>query len=57
MATFTMLEKINLSFPEVTIEPHFEKISFRVKKRIFATFDEKHGRATVVMHIKTILIQ
>lgn len=47
MATFATLEKINLSFPEVTIEPHFEKISFRVNKKIFATYDEKHNRATV----------
>lgn len=47
MATFATLEKINLSFPEVTIEPHFEKISFRVKKKIFATYDEKHNSVTV----------
>lgn len=27
------------SFPEVTEEPHFEKTSFRVKKKIFLTYD------------------
>lgn len=47
MATFQTLEKIALSFPEVTVELHFEKISFRVKKKIFATYDEKTDRATV----------
>ncbi|MEE6188012.1 MmcQ/YjbR family DNA-binding protein [Niabella digestorum] len=34
-----------LSFPQVTEEPHFEKISFRVKKKIFVTYDEKSKRA------------
>lgn len=47
MATFGTLEKIALTFPEVTIEPHFEKISFRVKKKIFATYDEKNNRAII----------
>lgn len=28
-----------LSFPETTEQPHFEKISFRVKNKIFATYD------------------
>ncbi|MGV3632554.1 MAG: MmcQ/YjbR family DNA-binding protein [Bacteroidota bacterium] len=28
-----------LSFPETTEEPHFEKTSFRVRKKIFATLD------------------
>lgn len=34
------VRKFALSFPEVTEEPHFEKISFRIKKKIFATYDE-----------------
>lgn len=28
-----------LAFPEATEEPHFEKVSFRVRKKIFATLD------------------
>ena len=44
MTTFKTLEKIILTLPEVTIEPHFEKISFRVKKKIFATYYEKNNR-------------
>jgi hypothetical protein len=34
-----------LSFPETTEEPHFEKTSFRVRKKIFATYDEMNHRA------------
>ena len=30
-----------LSFPEVTEEPHFDKTSFRVRKKIFVTYDFK----------------
>ena len=47
MASFGTLEQIIQPFPEVKVEPHFEKISFRVKNKIFATYDEKHNRITV----------
>ncbi|MBL0154213.1 MAG: MmcQ/YjbR family DNA-binding protein [Chitinophagaceae bacterium] len=47
MVTLEILRKTALSFPEVTEEPHFEKISFRVKKKIFATYDSKLKRACV----------
>ena len=30
-----------MSFEEVTEESHFEKTSFRIRKKIFATMDEK----------------
>lgn len=36
-----------LSFPETTAEAHFEKISFRVRKKIFATYDATHKRASM----------
>lgn len=45
MVTFETLRALALSFPETTEEPHFEKSSFRVKKKIFATYDEKNKRA------------
>ena len=35
-----------LSFDEVTEQPHFEKTSFRVNKKIFATLDLKKNKAT-----------
>ncbi|MCR6640767.1 MAG: MmcQ/YjbR family DNA-binding protein [Sporocytophaga sp.] len=47
MVKLTAFRKLALSLPEVTEEPHFEKISFRVKKKIFATFDEKNKRAII----------
>ncbi len=33
------LRPFSLSFPETTEEQHFEKTSFRVSKKIFATYD------------------
>ncbi|NTS39989.1 MmcQ/YjbR family DNA-binding protein [Flavisolibacter sp. BT320] len=45
MVTIDTLRKLATSFPGVTEEPHFEKISFRVKKKIFATYDDKNKRA------------
>lgn len=39
MVSIDTFRKLALSFPETTEEPHFEKTSFRVKKKIFATND------------------
>lgn len=39
MITFQILQELALSFPEATEEPHFEKSSFRIKKKIFASYD------------------
>lgn len=47
MVSIETLRKLALSFPETTEEPHFEKTSFRVKKKIFATYDEKNKRACI----------
>lgn len=47
MVTIDTLRKWALSFPEATEEPHFEKTSFRVKKKIFATYDVKKKRACI----------
>lgn len=40
MVSFDTFRKLALSFPEATEEPHFEKTSFRVKRKIFATYDD-----------------
>ncbi|MBA4849901.1 MmcQ/YjbR family DNA-binding protein [Emticicia sp. BO119] len=32
------LREMALSFPDTTEQPHFEKTSFRAKKKIFATY-------------------
>ena len=37
MVKIEVFRQISLSFPEATEEPHFEKTSFRVRKKIFAT--------------------
>ncbi|CAN5359584.1 hypothetical protein BH10BAC1_BH10BAC1_13960 [soil metagenome] len=47
MVTVDKLRTLALSFPETTEEPHFEKTSFRVKKKIFATFDEVKNRTCI----------
>ncbi|WP_207420330.1 MmcQ/YjbR family DNA-binding protein [Desertivirga brevis] len=47
MVTFDLFRQLALSLPEVTEEPHFEKTSFRVKKKIFATYVAELQIATV----------
>jgi predicted DNA-binding protein (MmcQ/YjbR family) len=47
MISIKTFRQIALSFEGATEEPHFEKTSFRVKKKIFATLSEKENRATI----------
>lgn len=47
MITLEFFRELALSLPETTEEPHFEKTSFRVKKKIFATYDDINKRACV----------
>ena len=47
MISTETFRKLSLSFPETTEEPHFEKTSFRIKKKIFATLDVKSSIASV----------
>lgn len=47
MATPDTLRQIALSFPETTEEPHFDKTSFRVRGKIFATYDSNRNRASI----------
>lgn len=47
MVSIDTFRKLALSFPEATEEPHFEKTSFRVNKKIFATYDEVKNRACI----------
>lgn len=47
MVSINFFRALALSFPEATEEAHFEKTSFRVKKKIFATYDEVNKRACV----------
>lgn len=43
---------MSLSFPGVTEEPHFDKTSFRIKKKIFATLNVKEDRATIKLSLQ-----
>ncbi|TGD57954.1 MmcQ/YjbR family DNA-binding protein [Flavobacterium humi] len=45
MIEIETFRKLALSFPETSEEPHFEKTSFRVGKKIFATYDLKTSLA------------
>ena len=47
MVTIDILRRLALSFPESTEEAHFEKTSFRVRKKIFATYDDLKKRACI----------
>ena len=41
--------QLALSFPETIEQSHFDKTSFRVKKKIFATLDIKNSRACLML--------
>lgn len=45
MVTFATLRKMSLALPESTEEPHFEKTSFRVRKKIFVTYDSMNRKS------------
>jgi predicted DNA-binding protein (MmcQ/YjbR family) len=47
MVSIDTVRTLALSFPGTTEEPHFDKTSFRVKKKIFATCDETNKTACV----------
>ncbi len=47
MITEKEVKKLALAFEEAEQQPHFEKQSFRVKKKIFATLDIKLNRAVL----------
>ena len=47
MVSINLYRKIALSLPEASEEPHFEKTSFRIKKKIFATYNAKENRACI----------
>lgn len=47
MISFESFQQLALSYPEASEEPHFEKTSFRVKKKIFATYDSINHLACI----------
>lgn len=51
MVTIEEARKLALSFPEVVELPHFERTSFRVNKKIFATMAEKEKLVMVKLSL------
>ena len=51
MVSIGTFKKIALSFAETTEQPHFEKTSFRIGKKIFATYDSKNNRAGIKLSV------
>jgi predicted DNA-binding protein (MmcQ/YjbR family) len=47
MVSIETFRKLALAFENAAEEPHFEKTSFRINKKIFASFDEKNNRAVL----------
>src|SRR5688500_6217608 len=45
------LRQIAMSLEHVSEEPHFEKTSFRIKKKIFASYDSKKKRVCVKLTV------
>lgn len=50
MITLDQLRKLALSFPETTEAPHFDKSSFRVRKKIFATYDGEANTTNIKLN-------
>ncbi len=47
MVTVTAFKQVALSFEEAAEQPHFEKTSFRINKKIFATLHIENEKATL----------
>ena len=52
MLTAKDFRQLALSLPNVVEEPHFEKTSFRVNKKIFATMDEENQRICLMLSVE-----
>lgn len=51
MAVIRDFRKLALALPEAVEMPHFEKASFRIKKKIFATLDEPAMKAVLKLSL------
>jgi predicted DNA-binding protein (MmcQ/YjbR family) len=51
MVTIKAVRQLALSFPETDEHPHFDRQAFRVKKKIFASLDEKRKRVMVKLTV------
>lgn len=51
MVSIDGVRKFALSFPETDEHPHFHLKAFRIKKKIYATLDEKLKRVMVKLNL------
>jgi hypothetical protein len=51
MVDIKTVRKLALSFDEAEESPHFEKASFRVRKKIFATLDKKNHHVVLKLSL------
>jgi len=51
MVNTETVRKLALAFEQAEEQPHFEKPSFRIKKKIFATLDIKNNRACLKLSL------
>jgi hypothetical protein len=51
MIDTSFVRKLALAFPDASEAPHFEKISFRIRKKIFATVAEKTQRVVLKLSL------
>lgn len=52
MVNIEAVRQLALSFPQTDEHPHFHLKAFRVKKKIFATLDEKLARLMVKLTVE-----
>lgn len=52
MVDIESFRELALSFPDSAEAPHFEKASFRYKKKIFATLSSKDNRAVLKLSLE-----
>jgi predicted DNA-binding protein (MmcQ/YjbR family) len=51
MVSIKTFRALALSFPETSEQPHFEKTSFRVGKKIFASYNDKNKMACIKLSV------
>ncbi len=51
MVSIETFRKLALAFEGADEQPHFEKTSFRINKKIFATLDMKNNRACIKLSV------
>jgi hypothetical protein len=50
MVSIKAFRQMAMTLEQVTEQPHFEKTSFRINKKIFATLDDKKATATLKLN-------